>query len=279
MLRYLLPAAMSLSSAAAEAVSTLVTTPLGKVQGYTGANDTLIWRGIPYAEAPTGPNRWRSPKPAKAWTTTLKATQFAADCAQFGPAWTSLAPRNSQAPCHNNMKGCVNRTWSNSTSEDCLYANVYSSAAPAPAPRPVIVYFAAGALEWGAGNDLENSGEGLGAKPGWKDVILVTLNYRKGIFGFLASDELKARDEKKTAGVFGLQDQTMALKWVQANIAAFGGDPKRVTLFGESAGATSVSLHMVMPESQGTFHGAIMDSGSFNQVRNSALRNWTAYGV
>ena len=80
--------------------------------------------------------------------------------------------------------------------------------------------------------------------------------------GFLASDELKARDEKKTAGLFGLQDQTMALKWVKANIGSFGGDPGRVTLFGESAGATSVSLHMVMPESAGLFHGAIMDVSS-----------------
>lgn len=86
-----------------------------------------------------------------------------------------------QAPCHNNLAGCVNWTWSNATSEDCLYVNVYKSAAAAAAPRPVVVYFAAGALEWGAGDDLENSGEGLGNKPGWKDVILVTLNYRKGI--------------------------------------------------------------------------------------------------
>jgi para-nitrobenzyl esterase len=246
-------------------LSTLVETPLGKVQGFMGEGNTLEWRGIPYAAPPTGQRRWRSPEPPANWTDVLDATEYAADCAQFGPAWVSLAPKDSQAPCHNNIQGCVNWTWSNATSEDCLYVNVYQSADAAPAPRPVVVYFAAGALEWGSGDDLENSGEGIGSKPGWKDVILVTLNYRKGIFGFLASDELKKRDARNTAGLFGMQDQTMALRWVRQNIGAFGGDASRVTLFGESAGATSVSLHMVMPESQGLFHGAIMDSGSFNQ--------------
>lgn len=88
---------------------------------------------------------------------------------------------------------------------------------------------------------------------------------RKGIFGFLASDELRARDERNTSGVFGLQDQTLALEWVKGHIASFNGDPNRVTLFGESAGATSVSMHMVMPDSAGLFHGAMIDSGAFNQ--------------
>tara|TARA_B100000519_G_scaffold180964_1_gene172948 strand:- start:64 stop:618 length:555 start_codon:yes stop_codon:yes gene_type:complete len=85
------------------------------------------------------------------------------------------------------------------------------------------------------------------------------------IFGFLASEDLKSRDERKTAGNFGLQDQSLGLEWVKANIAAFGGDPARVTLFGESAGATSVSMHLVMPDSRGLFHGAMIDSGAFNQ--------------
>ena len=226
-------------------------------------NNTLMWRGIPYAEPPMGENRWRIPKPAPKWAGTLNATQFRPNCAQLGPAWVSL--HRAVTDCKNYMKGCVNWTWSNATSEDCLYINVHQSATPAPKPRPVIVYFAAGAFEWGAANDAENSGDSLGIKPGWDDVILVTLNYRKGIFGFLASDELRERDERNTSGVFGLQDQTMALAWVRDHIGSFGGDPSRVTLFGESAGATSVSMHMVMPDSAGLFHGAAIDSGAFNQ--------------
>ena len=256
--------ALAVGSATGAADPTLVNLSSGAVWGVV-ANHTLMWRGIPYAQAPTGERRWRSPLPAKSWAGVKEAKAFAPACAQLGPAWTSLAPPNSQAPCHNNMAGCVNWTWSNATSEDCLYANVYRSSVNASQPRPVVVYFAAGAFEWGSANDQENSGEGLGVKPGWQDVVFVTLNYRKGIFGFLASEELKSRDERKTAGNFGLQDQSLGLQWVKQNIAAFGGDPARVTLFGESAGATSVSMHLVMPDSRGLFHGAMIDSGAFNQ--------------
>jgi hypothetical protein len=158
----------------ARADPTLVTTPSGVVQGARAPNNTLIWRGIPYAEPPTGPLRWRSPKPAAPWNGTLQAREFKPNCAQLGPAWVSL--HGAVQDCHNYMKGCVNWTWSNATSEDCLYINVHQSATPAPKPRPVVVYFAAGAFEWGAANDAENSGDNLGAKPGWEDVILVTLN-------------------------------------------------------------------------------------------------------
>ena len=161
---------------------TLVQLGSGHVQGVADvANRTLMWRGIPYAQAPTGDRRWRSPLPAKSWAGVKEAKAFGPACAQLGPAWTSLAPPNSQAPCHNNMAGCVNWTWSNATSEDCLYANVYRSSVNASRPRPVVVYFAAGAFEWGSANDQENSGEGLGVKPGWQDVVFVTLNYRKGV--------------------------------------------------------------------------------------------------
>lgn len=112
---------------------TLVKTPLGEVQGLE-REATLLWRGIPYAQPPVADLRWRSPRPPVSWKGVRPATAFAPDCAQFGPAWVSLAPENSQAPCHNNIAGCVNWTWSNATSEDCLYANVYRSAAPAKVP-------------------------------------------------------------------------------------------------------------------------------------------------
>eukprot|EP01050_Picozoa_sp_SAG11_P008510 SAG11_NODE_755_length_7329_cov_6.741355_2_plen_210_part_00 len=150
--------------------------------------------------------------------------------------------------------GCPNITWSNATSEDCLFLNVYAPQPPAAGKAsgyPVVVYFPAGAFQWGAGNDAENNGYHKSITPGWKDIVFVSANYRAGIFGFLASESLSKRSGDNSSGLFGMHDQTMVLRWVQENIAAFGGDPKRVMIFGESAGATSMSLHLVMPENAG----------------------------
>lgn len=136
---------------------------------------------------------------------------------------------------------------------------------------PVVVYFPAGAFQWGSSNDAENNGWRKSVTPGWKDTVLVTASYRDGIFGFLASESLSKRSGDNSSGLFGVHDQTMVLMWVQENIAAFGGDPKRVMIFGESAGATSMSLHLVMPENKGLFHAVAIDSGAFNQW---AYRSW-----
>ena len=132
---------------------------------------------------------------------------------------------------------------------------------------PVIVYFPSGAFEWGASNDLENNAYRKAQNLGWKDIILVTSAYRTGIFGFLASPGLSARSGDGSSGLFGIHDQTMVLKWIQRNIGAFGGDKDRVMIYGESAGATSMSLHLVMPESAGLFHSVAIDSGAFNQCK------------
>jgi para-nitrobenzyl esterase len=142
---------------------------------------------------------------------------------------------------------------------------------PDAPPLPVIVYYPSGAFQWGAANDGESNAFSKAQAAGWKDVILVTINYRTGIFGFLASPGLSARSGDNSSGLFGIHDQTMGLKWIQKNIGAFGGDKDRVMIFGESAGATSMSLHLVMPESAGLFHAVAIDSGAFNQW---TYRSW-----
>ena len=194
----------------------------------------------------------------------MATTKYSADCAQIGPGWPSLGGMIKD--CHNFMKGCPNMTWSRMTSEDCLYLNVYAPEGSSPSSGlPVIVYYPSGAYEWGAADDRENNAYMKADAKGWQNVVFVTVNYRTGIFGFLASEGLSARSGDGSSGLFGMHDQTVALKWIQRNIKAFGGDPDRVMLYGESAGATSVSLHLVMPESAGLFHAVAIDSGAFNQ--------------
>lgn len=190
---------------------------------------------------------------------------------QIGPGWASLGGLIKD--CHDFVHGCPNMTWSNATSEDCLTLNVYSPArsSDASAGFPVVVYFPAGAFQWGASNDEENNGYHKSITPGWRSTVFVSANYRTGIFGFLASDSLRKRSGDNSSGLLGVHDQTTVLNWVKNNIAAFGGDPKRVMIFGESAGATSMSLHLVMPESKGLYHAVAIDSGAFNQW---AYRSW-----
>lgn len=155
-----------------------------------------------------------------------------------------------------------------------LYLNVYApeSSTDSSPKLPVIVYFPSGAFQWGASNDWENNAYKKAENMGWKNVVLVTSAYRTGIFGFLASPGLSARSGDNSSGLFGIHDQTMVLKWIQRNIGAFGGDSSRVMIFGESAGATSMSLHLVMPESAGLFHAVAIDSGAFNQW---TYRSWS----
>ena len=213
-------------------------------RGVNGAPDEAAWLGIPYAQPPVRELRWRPPQtPASKWRGVRNATTFAPDCAQLGPSWPSLGDAATEAR----------------SSEDCLYVNVFSPAARGP-PKPVVVFFPSGAFMWGAANDLE-----ISARPqSWHDTVLVTVGYRLSVFGFLGARELRARSPDNSTGLYGLQDQRAALQWVQRNIAAFGGNPGNVTIFGESAGATSVSAHLVMPQSWGLFHAAVMDSGAFN---------------
>jgi para-nitrobenzyl esterase len=251
--------------------------PAGTFVGFL-QNGTKIWRGIPYAEPPVKDLRWMKTVKKARIEGKLEAKSFGASCAQLGPAWPSLGGTGgAKVPCQNPMMGCPNLTWSNLTSEDCLFLNVYAPGTTATdqpgvdAAFPVVVYFPAGAFEWGSSDDAENNGWRKSLTPGWKDTVLVTANYRDGILGFLASESLSKRSGDNSSGLFGVHDQTTVLQWVQENIAAFGGDPKRVMIFGESAGATSMTLHLVMPESAGLYHAVAIDSGAFNQW---AYRSW-----
>ena len=202
----------------------------GQVKGVAGSTaGILVFKGIPFAAPPTGDLRWRGPKPAANWTGVRDADKFGPQCVQRGRGGAS-------------------------NSEDCLYLNIYT--ATSSAKRPVMVWIHGGALTSGAGSIYD--GEAL-AKKG---VVLVTINYRLGVFGFFAHPELTKESDRNSSGNYGLQDQIAALEWVQKNIAAFGGDPKRVTIFGESAGSWSVNYLTATPLARGLFERAIGESGA-----------------
>jgi para-nitrobenzyl esterase len=225
-------------AASAEAASgPVVTLDTGKVVGQA-ADGYAVYRGIPYAAAPVGPLRWQPPAPAKAWSTLRDATQFGAVCPQvYSKGYTfKIEP----------------------TSEDCLFLNVWTPAKASAKPRPVMVWIHGGSWTIGSGSKPIYDGDAF-AKDG---VILVSINYRLGALGFFAHPALTA-EAGPTAPLFayGHMDQIAALQWVQRNIAAFGGDPKNVTVFGESAGAGSILHLMATPSAKGLFAKAIVESG------------------
>lgn len=219
------------------------------VKKVPGAPDVATFFGIPYAEQPTGSLRFAPPQPRSSWAPAVfDATKMIPIC-----------PQNNEI-----LPGLPKWLPGKSTQEDCLVLNVWTKA-PIPDPtsgqlRPVLVFIHGGAFLYGNGyTQLGCSfydGNHMAASEG---LVVVTLNYRLGALGFLDLPEL--RKEVGTAGNFGIQDQRLALQWVQQNIAHFGGDPARVTLSGESAGAASVLHHMILPRSRGLFHRAIAESG------------------
>ena len=197
------------------------------------------YKGIPFAAPPVGELRWKAPQPVAAWEGVRECNDFGPDCPQAPYPQSSLyysAPRKH--------------------SEDCLYLNVWT-AAKAGEKRPVMVWIHGGALTRGSSATPTYDGTAL-AKKG---VVLVTVNYRLGPLGYLAHPELTAESPNRSSGNYGALDQVAALKWVQKNIAAFGGDPGRVTIFGESAGSWSVNVLVASPLARGLFHRAIGQSG------------------
>jgi para-nitrobenzyl esterase len=216
----------------------------GTVEGVRlGSVDAFL--GIPYAAPPVGANRWRAPQPLTPWSGVRPATTFGPSCWQvvepkgFGP-WTP------------------EYVVQDDVSEDCLYLNVWAPANDAGSGKPVLVWIHGGAFCQGSGSVAIYNGRALASQ----GVVVVTINYRLGVLGFLAHPDLARESGASGAcGNFGLQDQIAALRWVQANIAAFGGDPDAVTVAGQSAGAVSVHMLVASPQAAGLFHRAIAQSG------------------
>ncbi len=216
----------------------------GMVEGI--AEDGIgVFKGIPFAAPPVGDLRWKAPQPVNKWEGVLKADKFAPACPQMTFDFPG-APKLE-------------------VSEDCLYLNIWTPATSSKEKLPVMVWIYGGGFAMGSTSYPVNSGEQI-AKKG---VIMVSIAYRVGPLGFMAHPELSAETENQLSGNYGLLDQLAGLKWVQKNIGAFGGDPRRVTIFGESAGGISVSMLCGSPLAKGLFNGAISESGgNFGPVYN-----------
>lgn len=233
-------AAVLFAASCTGAVAGQVRTDSGVVEGSTNADGKVqIFKGIPFAAPPVGDLRWKAPQPVAPWTGVRKATEFGARCMQ-GRIFDDMVFRDS------------------GPSEDCLYLNVWTPSASPDAHLPVMVWIYGGGFQAGATSEGRQDGEML-AKKG---VVVVSMNYRLGIFGFFAHPALARESGHNSAGNYGLLDQVAALEWVQKNIAAFGGDPHNVTIFGESAGSFSVCALMASPLSRDLFQRAIGESGS-----------------
>lgn len=235
--KLLVPVMLLATTAAA---ANRITTDSGVVEGTTSAQSHInSYKGIPYAAPPIGALRWKTPQPVASWTDVRSATEFGPRCMQ-GRLFEDMIFRD---------KG---------PSEDCLYLNVWTPSDSADAHLPVMVWIYGGGFQAGASSEPRQDGENL-AKKG---VVVVSMNYRLGVFGFFAHPELTKESDHNASGNYGLEDQLAALQWVQRNIHAFGGDPKNVTIFGESAGSFSVSAQVASPLAKGLFARGIGESGS-----------------
>jgi para-nitrobenzyl esterase len=217
-----------------------VTIDTGALEGVVdSASGVMVFRGIPYAAPPVGALRWRPPQPPIHWTGVRPASQLGHNCVQHQP-YGDIDP------------------FAAGVSEDCLFLNVWTKSLDTRAPRPVMVWIHGGGFFAGFGGEERHNGAPLAKK----DAVVVTINYRLGAFGFLAHPALASESPHHAAGNYGLLDQIAALQWVQRNIARFGGDPSRVTIFGESAGGFSVGSLIASPLAKGLFQRAILESGT-----------------
>lgn len=242
----------SLSLMAAAVLSTtahagvVVISPAGAVEGVS-VDGITAFKGLPFAKAPVGPRRWTAPEALPTWQGVRDASQFGAAC-----------PQPISRP------GSIYASPLDKIDEDCLFLNIW---APEKAEKaPVIVWIHGGSLVTGAGHEAMYDGTGLAQR----DAVIVSVNYRLGVLGYMAHPELSAENPKGLSGNYGLLDQVRALEWVRDNIAAFGGDPDNVTIAGESAGALSVMYLMATPKARGLFHKAILQSAYL--ISTPALR-------
>ena len=213
----------------------------GLIEAATQPNSAVrSFKGIPFAQAPVGDLRWKEPQPVKNWTGVRNAGQFGPRCMQVTSPGADYWFRG------------------NGMSEDCLYLNVWTPAKSGREKLPVLVYIFGGGFTNGDGSEPRYDGESMARK----GIVAVTVNYRLNIFGFFSHPELTKESPHHASGNYGLLDQVAALEWVQRNIAALGGDPKRVTIAGESAGSISVSALMASPLSRNLIAGAIGESGA-----------------
>jgi para-nitrobenzyl esterase len=212
----------------------------GVLEGVVSADGKVrTFKGIPFAAPPVGPLRWKAPQPAAPWTGVRKAVEYGPRCMQ-GRIFDDMIFHDA------------------GPSEDCLYLNLWMPANPPPGKLPVMVWIYGGGFAAGGSSEPRQDGGNL-SKLG---VLVVSLNYRLGIFGFFAHPGLTKESGHNASGNYGLLDQVAALEWVKKNIATFGGDPDNVTIFGESAGSMSVSALVASPLARGLFHRAIGESGA-----------------
>lgn len=233
-----------------------VTIAAGRIVGNPAdASGIVSFKGIPFAAPPVGNLRWREPQPVQGWSATRDATQF-------GPSCWSATPYGGPILTAN-------------VSEDCLYLNIWSGAQTHSAKLPVMVWFHGGGFQFDTGSDPEFDGTSL-AKKG---VVLVTVNYRQGVFGFLSRPDLDVESRGHQSGMYGIEDQIAALHWVKDNISAFGGNPGNVTIFGESAGAHAVGMLMSSPLATGLFQKGIGESGAFWESEMKSHSQAQAFGA
>jgi para-nitrobenzyl esterase len=219
----------------------------GLISGVTLSSGVRAFKGIPFAAPPLGPLRWKEPQPVTKWDGVRKADAFGNVCVQ------------PQAPKRVPVNVAVDLPDSPKMSEDCLYLNVWTSAKGANAKLPVMFWIYGGAYSEGAGSSPHNDGDTLAQK----GVVLVTFNYRLGAFGFFSHPELTKESGRNASGNQALADTIAALRWVQSNVGAFGGDPTNVTIFGQSAGAAMIGGLVGSPVAKDLFQRAIAESGQW----------------
>ncbi len=236
----------------------------GELQGIFGWDPRVtVFKGVPYAKPPIGENRWRAPQPPEKWEGVRVADHY-------GPIAMQSVPGSNPKEFWTREIHPTGTEWD--MSEDCLYVNIFTAAETPDDNLPVLFYIHGGGYQGGYPHEVEFDWEHM-AKKG---IVVVAVTYRLGVFGFLAHPELSAEAPDMPKGNFGIHDQIFAIEWVKRNIKAFGGDPTRITIAGQSAGAGSVQCILASPMAKGLISGAIIESGVAGEFAEGGRRRYTA---